>query len=159
MSGISSPSLWQLLHYAEGTDASAAAANVDTFAFVAGALSLKDVLKIEVELESVTQQTAGAQLYHVTDAAQIGYLQNNGAIAAGAGGLQEATMAMRQNSSVLMATVTQGGSHANGNLFISGVFTLTTLWTAAWTLALRHTGVTAGGTFKYRWWIWVKRGQ
>jgi hypothetical protein len=148
---------WQLLKANSGTDTSAAAANVDTLALTG--LTAKDTLRIMVNCESVTQQTAGAMIYDNTGGAQIGYLHGNAAIAAAAGGLQEVVINPRQGSNTALATYTMGGSFANGNLFTSnGGFTIGS-WTGGFTIALRHTGVTAGGTFKWTWAVYVLRGQ
>lgn len=138
-----------LLKSGSGSSTAAGATNVDTVSL--SGLSTEDRLVVEITYESVTQQTAGLMLYSVTDSTQVGYAFGNGAIAAGAGGSETIHLGLRQNSTTAIHTYNAGGSFANGNLFISGPFNLTTVWTGSWTLALRHTGVTAGGTFRYRW--------
>ena len=135
----------------------AAAANVDTVAITG--LTVEDKLRVEVVLESVTQATAASMLYNATDAVQLAYLHANGAIAAGAGGREDVHISVRQNSTVNTCSYNSGGTFVNGNLFISGVFTVTTAWTGAWTLALRLGGVTAGGTCRWRWAVYKVAGQ
>lgn len=157
MSGVSSPSLWQEIFPTNGagTDASAGATTVDSA--VLPPLGVNDKLRIVVTLESVTQQTASALIYDVTNATQIGYLYNDAAILAGGIATQDVTLALRQGSTTLAVSMSIGGTTANATIYKTGGFTVAS-WTAGFTLGLRHTGVTAGGTFKYRWQIYIQRG-
>ncbi len=159
MSGFSSPSVLQLLHSGNGSDTSAGATNLDTVAL--SGLGVNDQLIVHTSLESVVQQTAGALLYSTTDGVQVGYLGANGILTvAGGAFMEQVVIKLRRpvSSSLLVGTYSLGGTVANTNPRFSGGFTLTTAWTAAWTMALRHTGVVGGGTLNWAWSVHVLRG-
>lgn len=146
-----------LLHRGSGTSTAAGATTVDSIALTG--LTVDDQLMIVSNVESIAQNTATAVLYSVTDSTQVGYQNSNTTVTSGTGFYQTALLGPRQGSSVLLATYTSGGSYANSAELISGIFTVTTLWTANWTLGLRHGGVTSGGTFKYAWSVYRILGQ
>ena len=139
-----------------GTDTNAAAANVATCA-IAG-LSALDTLEIVVSYESITQQTAGLLAYSSTDAVTLTDLSGGALIPAARSGISTGTLRIKQGSTTVGLGLTSGNSTANGVISDGRAFTIAS-WTGAWTLALRHTGVTAGGTFKYSWAVYIRRGQ
>lgn len=146
-----------LLKANSGTDASAGATNVDTVA-IAG-LTAKDALLVMTDLASSSQATADVQLYNATDGVKICTVSGAGGI--GIAGIRVGQARIRQAQS--------GATHVNAlSMFMSAgtsvtgeglQSTVTTAWTGSWTLALRHGGVTAGGTFLYSWSVYKVSGQ
>jgi hypothetical protein len=142
-----------LLHANSGTNTSAAAANVDTIAI--SGLTAKDTLVIELSLASVTQTTATPLIYNSTDSVSITDIRPaSGSFTAGL--VRIATVHIRQMQSaattVCANSMTLDGMTGNNATF-------TTNWTGSWTLALRHGGVTAGGTFQWSWAVYKIAGQ
>lgn len=137
------------LHSASGTDTNAAATNVDTTA-ISGLTSL-DTLYVRAVVGSTTQATLAPRIWHVTDGLSLGTPSTN--ISAGQVFHFTWTVGQRQTSNLKTSTV----------MLEAGVTTfpqtLVTAWTAPWTLALRHNGVTAGGTFDYAWSVYKLVGQ
>ena len=135
---------------AQGSDTTAGNANVSTIA-ITGLLAT-DRLVIYISFESLVQQTANVQLYNSTDGVQILLLDAAIAGAAFEGGV--AHIAQK------VAVATTFLSHWNGvltganNRLNLNQAAMTQAWTGSWTLALRHTGVTAGGTFNYNWQVY-----
>ncbi len=145
-----SVAMWPL-QVASGTSTAAGATNVSTFAMASGLTAL-DRLIVMIHAESVTQATAGVQLYNSTDSVQIASL--TASLGAGATMVGDVHVGQYQSSAVKI------GSHAKMSTGILNTdATFATAWTGAWTLALRHTGVTAGGTFRYNWGIYLLKGQ
>lgn len=146
MSSISSaPSAMQLLHQATGSDASAGATTVDSFQLPAD-WSAKDELVIEVQVESITQATAGVQLYDVTDGTNL--LSFSGGLAIG----ETQKLTLKAQQSRLSATTIVSRSEGRGTTVgAMGTILAQAVATAMASLAIgiRHTGVTAGGTFGY----------
>ena len=152
-------SYFELLHANSGTTTSAVAETVDSIALASG-LTAKDTLKVEVTLSSVTQQTAAPILYNVTDALTVVQWFVGGAAAA-AGGSYASTATIRQRQSGATAVSAYTIGHDAGGT-VAGEWnnpTFTTNWTGAWTLGLRHGGVTAGGTFQWSWAVYKLAGQ
>lgn len=145
-----------LLHSGSGTNAAAGATNVDTVT-VTGLTAL-DTLEVLVTSESVTMQTAGLVLYSVTDSLTISDLSGGSAIAAAMVNVSKATVRCRQGSTTLLASMMTGNGSANA-VISDGRLATVTSWTGSNIFALRQTGVTAGGTFKYAWSIYKKLGQ
>lgn len=147
----------RLLKANSGTDTSAGATNVDTIAITG--LTAKDTLVIFFNGASVTQQTANPQLYNSTDAVKIIDLQNSaGAIAAGNQRPVTSEIRQRQSAATAISAYSTGAScNPATDTFLNSTFT--TNWTGSWTLALRHTGVTAGGTFQWTWAVYKMLGQ
>lgn len=159
---ITAPGVPVLLHADSGTSTAAAVTNVDTIAITG--LTAKDTLKIELTLGSTTQSTGNVRLVSVTDSNQdlLDVTQSGGAIVAGQLSMGTATLRQRQTSALKQLNVflgydpilaTVGGSNTWNNP------TTTTAWTGSWTLALRHGGVTAGGTFDWSWAVFKIPGQ
>lgn len=146
-----------LLKTGSGTSTAAGATNVDTVA-VSG-LTTDDKIKVLVQVESVTQQTAGCVLYNVTDSVSVLDVAGGAAISAGTTESSEAVLMPKQGSTTSIMGSALGNTSANTVISQGAVSTFTTAWTGSWTLALRHTGVTAGGTFKYRWSVYKVMGQ
>lgn len=147
----------RLLKANSGTDTSAGATNVDTIAITG--LTAKDTIVVFSTMAAVTQQTANPQLYNNTDAVKIIDLQNSaGAIAAGNQRGVTSEIRQRQSAATAIHAFSVGaGCNAATDTFLNSTFT--TNWTGSWTLALRHTGVTAGGTFQWVWAVYKMLGQ
>ncbi len=149
-----------LLKANSGTSTNAAAENVDTFA-VTG-LTAKDTLLVTVTLEAVTQQVTTIQLYNATDSVAFSDLNAQsglGALAAGQSLIAESTSRQSQGTATSIFNVVSGFKTSNSSVANGAAATFTTAWTGAWTLALRHGGVTAGGTFRWAWAVFVVKGQ
>lgn len=146
----------ELLKSNSGTDTNAAATNVDTVSI--SGLTAKDTLHVNILIGSITQQTAGCVLYNSTDGANVAQPDAAAAIVVDEVLQSTITVMQSQNS----ATAVFGRSDGYSNLGERSSFTsaaFTTNWTGSWTLALRHTGVTAGGTFRWRWTVCKIAGQ
>lgn len=151
-----------LLKANNGTDTTATATNVDTYAMASG-LTAKDRVLVFWHVEAVTQAVAVPTLYNSTDSVGLGGLKSTGTGFAGdnfaAGNTIGGCTLLQQEQSaatVVQATILAG--HTSVNVFGSSVI-FTTAWTGAWTLALRHGGVTSGGTFKWTWGVFRINGQ
>lgn len=155
------PSNLVLLKSNSGADGTAGATNVDTVAITG--LTAKDTLKIIVTLEAVTQQTADAEIYNSTDSKNLASISAV-AIAAGRTIVFETTL---QQAHTLGTLVTSRGVSINvsaDDTATTGAAagyrnTVTTQWTGSWTLALRHGGVTAGGSLHWTWSVYRVVGQ
>lgn len=146
-----------LLKANSGTDTGAGAVNVDTIALTG--LTAKDRLIVWVGAVSVTQATAGLLLYNSTDGVTLVQLDAGSPIAAGETLLApNANLEQSQASNVTIWGFYSGRTSvgARQNLTIA---TVTQIWTGTWTLALRHTGVTAGGTLQWKWAVYKVLGQ
>jgi hypothetical protein len=142
---------WDLLKANSGTDTNAGATNVDTYA-MASQLTALDELVVMVALEAVTQAVATPSLYNSTDSVTLGSF-----ITMAAADNQIGQTYSRQAQSAATKVLTNMGVAAGVTNTQSATFT--TNWTGAWTLALRHGGVTAGGTLKWSWSVYRVRGQ
>ncbi len=148
----------QLLKANSGTDTAAVATNVDTIAI--SGLTAKDQLYITFSCFTATQATGQVQLYTATDAIVLASLTAGAALVANTGTIGS-VIAMTDQSAVTQIDnlVSALGSPGQGALNQVNATAVTTAWTGAWTLALRHNGVTAGGTFRYRWAVYKIVGQ
>ena len=150
------PVAMTLLYANSGTDTSAGAANVDTVAI--SGLTAKDTLLVYFDMEAVTQAVASPVLYNSTDSVQIAVLGTS----MGAGGFRDGTTRIRQSQrgATLVNAISVGSAAGTAAAMTDGTqSTFTTNWTGAWTLALRHGGVTAGGTLHYSWSVYKVVGQ
>lgn len=145
-----------LLHASSGTDASAAATNVDSVAI--SGLTAKDTLLIYWTLVAVTQATTTpGVLYNDTDGVSV----SNPAVVLAAGTTAQGTVTARQ----AQAGATKVVGHAVASTSAPNTYNVlttanfTTNWTGNWTLALRHGGVTAGGTLQWTWAVYKVAGQ
>lgn len=158
-SGSSGGSL-TLLKAGNGTSAAAGATTVDSIALPT--LTANDTLLIYFTCESATQQTTSPELYSVTDAAVIGTLQSQNSGNLAATGIIQGTVQLNQRQGITTNyLMTSSGYSPSGNsvFFNSVPYVATAVWTSGWTLALRHGGVTAGGTFKWAWSVYRVTGQ
>lgn len=146
-----------LLTANSGTDTNAAATNVDTYA-VTG-LTAKDKLVIYFGFQSVTQDTAAIIARNDTDAVSVGGLSNGAALAAGMNTSGLVTIRQLQSAATAVESVTVMNLSAAGGAVRGDIATFTTNWTGSWTLALRHGGVTAGGTLRWAWEVYKVAGQ
>ena len=141
----------ELLKANSGTDTNASAATVDTYAMASG-LTAKDTVLVEVTIEAITQAVATPLLYNTTDSVARCNLIT---LAAGEASIHQCYI--RQAKSAATKVLSNPGFGAGvANTTVS---TFVTAWTGAWTLGLRHGGVTAGGTFHWSWAVYVLRGQ
>jgi len=149
--------VYTLVKAGSGTDTTAAATTVDTA--VLPVLTALDTIVVEVYCESVTQQTTTPGLYSATDGASL--CSFTGGSLAAAGILQVRGVLKQRQGAPATYLVTSHGMSISGNIVVSNsaVYAATALWTAAWTLGLRHGGVTAGGTFKWQWAVYLLKGQ
>ena len=149
-----------LLHEGTGTDTNAAAANIDTYA-VSG-LTAKDSLVVYVTLSSVTQDTAGViYVYQTTDGKNMAKL-TAGVLTAGQFVQAQAVIGNSNTALTDVNGISTYGMRGNGDTAGAVAMTAqnwTTNWTGSWSIAIRHAGVTAGGTFYYRWAIYKIAGQ
>lgn len=154
----------ELLKENSGTDTSVGATNVDTHAMASG-LTVKDTLYIVSELESLTVATVTPRLYNSTDSLALTYLKGNNAgapanMAIGEKYIGHSIIGNAQDAVTAVYGLTIG-KILDTNAGHEGTGTsasFATNWTGAWTLALRHGGV-SGGTFKWRWAVYAVRGQ
>lgn len=144
-----------------GSTANAAAENVDTYAFAANELTAKDTVIIELTIEAITQNTASVLLQNSTDGVTIVDVWDSGLGAFPLGREMITTIKLRQLQSSATSVMGKGigGTDANAAINTQGLAAFVTAWTGAWTLALRQGGVTAGGSFRWSWAVYVLRGQ
>lgn len=148
-----------LIGSAEGTNTTASATNVATFAI--SGLTVKDTLLTLVFHASVTQQTDTVDLYNSTDSVALVTNSNGAAIAAGVQWIATTTIGVHQSATTAVQSLAPQGSSAAGASTRQAASTFTTAWTSPWTLALRTGagGVTAGGTYQYRITVFKVAGQ
>lgn len=153
------PNTWERVAASadSGSTTNAAAENVATAAI--SGLTAKDTLRVIFTFESVTQLTTTPLLYSNTDSVALLNIANGTNCSAGHTHQGEATLRPRQGSTVNLAATYVGNGSFNAVIGVGGVPTVTTAWTSPWTLALRHAGVVAGGTFKWSWAVYIIRGQ
>lgn len=139
-----------LIKEGTGTSSSAGATNVDTFA-LASTLTIKDALLIFVRhRNSGNAANIIPIVYNSTDsvtAAALSTANNNYYVDVVFIGAQSTT---RVGSTTLVFT--SGALSATRAAF-------TTAYTGAWTLALRHGGVTAPDTWEWEWAVYKIAGQ
>lgn len=147
-----------LLKQGSGTNTAAGATTVDSIAL--SGLTAKDTIVVFYTVESVTQDTALAHLYNVTDAVRLSDFVAGAVVTAGATFIGQSTIGQRQGSSTSVASQATGVNTATAAAAVDGRRTsYATAWTGSWTLGLRHNGVTAGGTFSYVWSVYKVAGQ
>jgi len=146
-----------LLKSGSGTDTTATATVVDSIAITG--LTALDTLKVEVTMSSATQATSAGSLYSVTDSVAVYPIFGGGSMALNVFNTESATL--RQDFSSATKVVSCGvyyttaiGGQPSGNSANT-----TTNWTGSWTLGLRHGGVTAGGTLRWSWAVYLVKGQ
>lgn len=158
----SSSSQMILLKANSGTDTNAGATNVDTYAI--SGLTAKDTLVVYHSFQCATQKvTAPVSLYQSTSGANL--VSYNAGADLDVGYAYNGSATIRQGqvaNTTYYATVSDAGTipggQAGGTVRFGGQTGLTA-WTGSWTLALRHGGVVAGGTFYWSWAIYKVAGQ
>ncbi len=140
-----------LLKSGSGTDASAGATNLDTVAI--SGLTARDTLIVYATIGSTTQLTTAPSLYNVTDSVTL--ITDSSDVAAASVQLYSLTIRQRQTATTAIVTqgaVDNGGTGGNPHTSTkTTAATFLTAYTGSWTLALRHGGVTAGGTCDWSW--------
>jgi len=146
-----------LLRAHSGTDASAGATTVDSIAI--SGLTAADRLLVEYALQSDAQPTAQPLLYNVTDTVSLSDLSAS-PLAAGvpAAGVRTVLQQAQDAATHVLSVAEWADSSPTSGVSVVNA-TFVTPWTGTWTLGLRHGGVTAGGTFRYTWAVYVLRGQ
>lgn len=144
-----------LLKANSGTDTAAGATNVDTIAITG--LTAKDLLLVKVDAISMTQATANIGLYNSTDSVALNTAVAS--LAAGATTMLTFDVAQSQASATTIWTRGEGKDTVPTVYGTIVIATFTQNWTGSWTLALRHGGVTAGGTLQWRWSVYKLAGQ
>lgn len=149
-----------LLHANSGSTTNAAAENVDTYA-LASQLTAKDRLLVYFAVQSVTQPTAAVLLQNSTDGVKVIDVWDSGAGALPAGRSLSGSVILQQFQvgATSVGAVNTYGTNVPSGQTLGNVSAFVTNWTGAWTLALRQTGVTAGGTFRWSWAIYRVQGQ
>lgn len=151
-----------LLKANSGTDTTATATNVDTIALTG--LTAKDRIIVDYTLESITQTTAAILLYNSTDSVAMART-NGGNNLTATNGLLAGRQILSQAQSAATRVISWDtgsmigtpGPNASVSEIVSSTFTQN--WTGSWTLALRHGGVTAGGTLRWSWLVTKVAGQ
>lgn len=151
-----------LLKSGNGTSTAAGATDVDTIAITG--LTANDRIIVEYEVESVTQLTAIPLLRQTTDPVSLSTLDAGQNIAAGSQASGKCVIYQRQSGATAVRSVCENVRAAGSTTSPTKVAdvvhaTYTTNWTGSWTLALRHGGVTAGGTFSWTWIVLKAAGQ
>jgi hypothetical protein len=149
--------LMTLLKAGSGSDANAGATVVDSIAI--SGLTALDTLRVITNLETTTQNTAVIGLYHVTDAIALVNVSAAPLATAAPVNSSETLLRQRNNNTASIVSLSQGMSAAPARIDYYTAQAVTTLWTAPWTLGLRHTGVVAGGTFRWQWAVYLLKGQ
>lgn len=145
-----------LLYANSGTDTNASAATVDSVAL--SGLTAKDIIVVDAWTEAVTANVATPQLYHVTDGITLGVIGNN-PHAAGVSYDIRSHIYQSQNSATRLIAANKLEASTT---VIFADYTSTggaTAFTSPWTLGIRHGGVTATGTFRWRWNVYKQAGQ
>lgn len=151
----------ELLKANSGTTTSTSAENVDTYA-MASTLTAKDTLLVKLTWEAVTQASTSIALYNATDGVTMVDINDQ----AGAGNflldreaIWDINARQLQSGATSVMTMSRGHNDNNASYATGARSAFTTNWTGAWTLALRHGGVVAGGTARWSWAVYAVRGQ
>ena len=146
-----------LLYANSGTDTNVAAATVDTIAI--SGLTAKDTVYVVVTTRSATQATATPILQNSTDSVSLGGLAD-APMVVDRSYLMSFHIRQMQHAATVVFSSRDGNDSANASSWPLGTLaTFVTAWTGSWTLALRHGGVTAGGTFQWSWAVHKIAGQ
>ena len=150
--------LLSLLKANSGTTTTTTEENVDTIAI--SGLTQYDSLMIVYTAQSEDQTTFSPNIYSETDDVNITRLLYDGGqgnIPAGKNVTSTVMITQAQTSNKIIAA--SGALGQFGGRTVGGYSTFTTAWTGSWTLALRHNGVTSGGTFRWSWRVYKLAGQ
>ena len=166
MLGAASVGAYRLLLGTSGTSTAAGATNVATVAI--SGLTVLDRLVVSIRHSSIVQATAEPIIYNATDSLNI-VTNTNGASALNAANTAgcvseigcdpaDATQVTSETINIGMQTIGAAGV-STPSVYYTQLCVATTAFTGSWTLALRHGGVTAGGTYRYSICVWKKLGQ
>lgn len=146
-----------LLKASHGSDTAAGATTVDSIAI--SGLTADDTIRVLLNMETSSQNTAQVNLYSVTDAQALVKLTPSPLATANPTCSGEAILKQRNGNSTNYSCIFQGMNAATTRFDDYENIGVATAWTGSWTLGLRHGGVTAGGTFKYSWAVYKQAGQ
>jgi len=150
LSSTPSSSKYTLLKASSGTSSAAGTTTLDSIAI--SGLTALDTLVIDFVADSQTQDTAGfTAAYSTTDSTAW--------FAAGtitAGSPQGGRLVIQKSPSGAGAIFVNPGTNAG---ITRAIVTTATSWLGSFTLAIRHTGVTPGGTLNYKWAVYKEAGQ
>lgn len=143
-----------LLRSASGTDASVGATNVDTVAI--SGLTVLDTLLVFVT-GVTTAGSATFTLYNNTDAVVMRTSPNSTTTTLGVATEFRSRRSQQSNTSIH----TTSESYDASSVLVGGftIASFATGWTGSWTLALRHGGVSGGGTLQWSWAAFKVAGQ
>jgi hypothetical protein len=139
-----------VLKAGRGTSVATTATNLDTIAI--SGLTALDRLVVEVTADSVTQDTSALYVYNSTDSLII---DTTSTITAGTGRHTLDFLSTAENNTKKI----QYRFPANFQGVAVASIAFTTDWTGSWTLALRHNGITSGGTLNWNWIVYKLAGQ
>jgi len=153
--------VYSLLKEASGTSTTTTANNLDTVAI--SGLTANDTIKVIGTASAITAAGGVTFLRQETDVVIIG--NTNVTTASGGSTIFEFTLRQEQQAATAVYSkcevgnvTTQGDADVAGTINIRYGLAWTTAWTGAWTLALRNTGVTAGGTLRWSWSVYKIAG-
>jgi hypothetical protein len=148
-----SPYVMTLIASNSGTDAAAGATDVSSVTI--SGLTAKDQLHITIANFASSQAVGSVSIRNQTDGVNLAVI---GAMTANTATVGSVTLFQSQGTSTTVWSVVNAyeGANDRGNSTFAGV---ATAWTGSWSLALRHGGVTAGGTMQYRWNVYKIAGQ
>lgn len=146
-----------LLKAGSGTSTAAGATDVDTIAITG--LTAKDTIKVEVFLQSVTQNTAQCSLRNTTDGVNFCFCSPSPLATTVPAVLGESIIRQQVSGTTAFTACFQGMSDTSTRFDNFSNGTITAGWTSSWTLGLRHGGVTAGGTLSWSWAVYKLAGQ
>lgn len=154
-----------LIGESDGTSTAAGATTVASFAI--SGLTIKDRLHISITHSSAGNTTVTPIIQNSTDTLTLMVLAQQGNITTGLFTIEDFTFGVDQLSATRVIGVglssAPDNSTTQGLLGAAGITykltTVTTPWTSAWTLALRHGGVNTGGTYHYSIAVYKWAGQ
>lgn len=164
--GSASVGAYRLLLGTSGTSTAAGATNVATVAITG--LTILDRLVVSIRHSSIVQGTVEPIIYNATDSLNIVTNTNGGGniTAAHTAGCVAEIGCDPADPTQVTSEVFNIGEETIGaagitspSVYFTQLCVATTAFTGSWTLALRHGGVTAGGTYRYSIAVWKKLGQ
>lgn len=140
-----------LLKAGSGTTSNASAENLDSVAITG--LTEKDTLIVWTSLEPITDGVLNNALLLYNDTDAVSLANASGNMTAGSSYMKrwDVRQAQSANTKILSEILTNTGT--------ATVSTFTTAWTGSWTLALRQTGMTGGGSLDWSWAVYKIAGQ
>jgi hypothetical protein len=144
------------LHKGSGTSTAAGTTILDLFG-VSG-LTVDDQLLVHVTVSVVVNFCGRVDLYSSTDNQVLAPLSGGGNINAGVT-MVTSTLLMNDQSATSIYNSVVNGFTTGGSVGAASAVTGLTAWTGNWNFSLRHNGVGAGGTMRYRWVVHKFKGQ